>query len=173
MIAAGMASTAVITTGVAFAMFMIVVAAADIGVKVQLTGKESFYSFVGLAGNAAVKADVGSCQCHLCAAADAAADQNIGIQCAQNTGQCAVTAAVGVHHLCGNHLAILYIINFELLGVAKMLENHTVFIGNCNSHNGISFRFAVLLIKLLLETRAAVAETVFSIAKTEISAFDA
>jgi hypothetical protein len=39
MIAAGMASTAVITTGVAFAMFMIVVAAADIGVKVQLTGK--------------------------------------------------------------------------------------------------------------------------------------
>ena len=138
MIAAGMASTAVITTGVAFAMFMIVVTAADIGVKAQLTGKESFYSFVGLAGNAAVKADIGSCQCHLCAAADAAADEDIDALAGEQARQCAVALSVGTDDFGRNDLTVFHVIYFELFTVPKVLEHIPVFVCNRDSHNSDS-----------------------------------
>ena len=78
-------------TGMAFAVVMVVVVAADIGIKVQCACQEQGNSLIGIATDTAVELNTSLAECHLCAAADAAADQNIGIQCAQNTGQCAVT----------------------------------------------------------------------------------
>ena len=42
-----------------------------------------------------------------------------------------------------NDFAVRSFIKFELFGVAEMLKNLTVFIGNCNFHNGISFAIFV------------------------------
>ena len=70
------AAAAVVAAGVAFAVVMIVVIAADIGVECQLTGQQRFHCTVGAAGYTAVELNTGGCQSHLSAAADAAADQN-------------------------------------------------------------------------------------------------
>jgi len=171
MVTAGMAAAAVVAAGMAFAVLVVMVAAAHVGVEVQLVGQQGLYSLVCLTGNAAVQTDVGGSQRHLCTAADAAADQNVGVQSVQHTSQRTVTAAVGVYHLGGNHLAVLDVIDLKLLGVAKMLENHTVFISNCNSHKRNSFRFIIHLMNLLFETGAAAA-AVFAFAQAIVAAFD-
>ena len=57
----------------------------------------------------------------------------------QKACQRAVTAAVGINNFRMNDLAVRSFIKLKLLGVAEMLENLTVFIGNCNFHDGISF----------------------------------
>ena len=91
------------------------------------------------AADAAVELDTGLRQCHLGTAADAAADQGIHALLHQEARQRAVAAAVGVHHFLPDDLAVRHFIDLELLRVAEVLENLTVFIGNCNFHNGISF----------------------------------
>ena len=57
----------------------------------------------------------------------------------QEACQCAVTAAVGVNDFRMSDFAVRSFIKLELLGVTEMLKNLTVFIGNCNFHDGISF----------------------------------
>ena len=54
-----------------------------------------------------------------------------------------MTAAVGVNDFRMSDFAVRSFINLELLGVAEMLKDLTVFIGNCNFHNAISFAFFV------------------------------
>ena len=73
------------------------------------------------------------------AAADAAADERVHAVLHQKACQCAVTAAVGVNDFRMSDFAVRSFIKLELFGVAEMLKNLTVFIGNCNFHNGISF----------------------------------
>ena len=90
---------------------------------------------------AAVEGDACLLQSHPCAAADAAADQNIHIQRLQQAGQSAVAAAVGVHHFRRNDGTVFHFVNFELLGVTEVLEDHTVGISDCDFHS----RFAPLV----------------------------
>ena len=71
----------------------------------------------------------------LCAAADAAADQGVSLQLAQQARQSAVALAVGADHLAAHHLAVFHIVDLELGGVAEVGENKTILIGNCNSHS--------------------------------------
>ena len=134
MVSAGVGAAAVVTAGMVCAV-MIVVAAANIGVEIELTGQIGLHGCIGIALNTAVKFDSGVCQCHLSAAADTAADQNIGLQNRQYACQSTVTAAVGAYHLgVGDH-AVLHIIYLEGRGVAEMLEDLSVFVSNCNSHS--------------------------------------
>ena len=66
------------------------------------------------------------------------------VDCGQiDACQCAVTAAVGVNDFRMDNFAVCSFIKLELFGVAEMLKNLTVFIGNCNFHNGISFTIFV------------------------------
>ena len=129
----------VVSTGVAFAMMMVMVVAADIGIIDQLTLYQRFRSRVRAAADTAEKLNTGCIQRHPGAAAYAAADQNIHSQRLQNTGQGSVTASIGIHHLGRNDLALLNLVNLKLLSVAKMLEDLAVFISDCNSHNAYSF----------------------------------
>ena len=131
---AAVAAAAVITAGMLLTVVMVVVVAADIGIKVQCACQEQGNSLIRITANAAVKLDASLCQCHLCAAADAATDQHICLEVAQQTGQCAVTAAHGVDHLGGNDLAVFHIVDLKLGAVAKVLENISVFVSNCDSH---------------------------------------
>ena len=61
MVAAGMAA-------------VVVMAAADIGIVIEIAVDQRFYRFIGTAGNTSVKADAGFFQRRLGAAADAAAN---------------------------------------------------------------------------------------------------
>ena len=90
--------------------------------------------------------------CASAAAADAAADENVGLQLAEETGQSAVAAAVGGDNTQLRDLTVFHVIELKSFGVAKVLENLAVFIGNCNSHNSISFRFFILLTIMLFIT---------------------
>ena len=119
---------------VAFLMMVAVMIALNIGVEIQLSFQEGPDSGIRIAGHAAVQLDSGRCQRHLGTAADAAADQNFCLQSSQETGQSAMAAAVGVHHLGRNNSTILYIIDLKLLGVTKVLKDLSVRISNCNSH---------------------------------------
>jgi len=52
-----------------------------------------------------------------------------------------LAAAVGVNDFRMNDFAVRSFIKLEMFGVAEMPKNLTVFIGNCNFHNEISFAF--------------------------------
>jgi len=128
-------AAAVIAAGVAFAVVMVMMVALNIGIKAQITCQEVCDRCVGIAAAATVKLNTCLSQGHLCTAADAAADQNICIQCAQNTGQGTVTAATGVDHFGCHNGAVLNFVNLELLGVTEMLEDLAVGVSYCNFHN--------------------------------------
>ena len=132
-----------VAAGVAFTVVMVVVIALDIGIKFQGAGKHRLHRGIRIAGHAAEQPDTGLCQCHLRAAANTAADQNVHIQSVQNPCQCAVTAAAGVYHRGGNDLVVRHLVDLELLGVTKVLEDLTVLIGNCNFHNESPFGFRI------------------------------
>ena len=132
------AAAAVIAAGVTFTMVMVVMVALDIGVEAEITGQVIGNRCVGITGTAAVELNTGLCQCHLGTAADAAADQNICVQTAQHTCQSTMTAAVGVHHLRCNDCAVLHFVDLELLGVTEMLEDLTVSVSNCDSHDSFA-----------------------------------
>ena len=138
-----MAAAAVVAAVMTFAVFMVMMVAADVGIESQLTCKQSFHSGICTAGYTAEKLNACCCQRHLRAAADSAADEHIRIQCGQYSCQSAMTASVGIYNGGGNHLAILYVIHLKLLGVAEVLENLSILIGNCDSHKNNSFRFCV------------------------------
>ena len=74
--------------------------------------------------------------------AQAAADQDFNGLVRKEPRQSAVADPVGSDDLAGDDPALLYIIDLELLGSAKVLENVAVFIGCCNSHvNKFTFLF--------------------------------
>ena len=57
--------------------------------------------YIRVIGQGAVQqADTGLSQCHLGTAADSSANQGVNTALHQKTGQCTVTAAVGVNNLC-------------------------------------------------------------------------
>ena len=144
-----MVTAAAVLTAAAFVMVVMltVMIALHMGIEIQLACQESFHSRVSIAGNTAVQLDICCSQSHLSAAADTAADQNLCVQGIQHSGQSAVAAAVGVHDLGRNDLALCHIIDLKLLGVAKVLENFTVFISYRDSHIDSPFqRYVILLL---------------------------
>ena len=137
---AAMLTAAVVTAGVtSFAVLMVVVVAVNIGIIAQISAEQCVHRCVSVSADTAVELDARFGQRCLRSAADAAADQRIHAVLHQKARQRAVTAAVGINNFRMNDLAIRSFIKLKLLGVAEMLENLTVFIGNCNFHNGISF----------------------------------
>ena len=118
-----MAAAAVIAAIVTLAMVMLsMVVALDIGVVIQLSCQEGFHRSIRISGYTAVELDSRCCQRHLGTAADAAANQHLCLQGLQHACQCAMAAAVGIHHRGGDYLAVLHIIDLKQLGVSKVLE---------------------------------------------------
>ena len=143
MTAAIVASAAMITAYMAFAMVMVMMVTLDIGIEDQLTFQESCYCCICVAGHTTVQLDASLGQRHLCATADTAADQYICLQCCKNTSQCAMTAAVGVNNLRSNNCTVLYFVDLKLFGVAEVLEDFSVFVGYCDFHNIISLPLVI------------------------------
>ena len=70
------------------------------------------------------------------------------------------------------HFPFFYIINLKCFCVSKVLENLSVFICYCYSHNTFSFSHCIFLIKLLLVTSSKVAVATLTIADSEIPALN-
>ena len=148
-----MAFSMVMPALVAFPVVMAVVVAFGIGIILQRTLCQSLRGRIGRTGDPAVKLDARFSKCILCAHADAAADQRIHLRCFQETGQRAVTAAVGGHDLLRDDFTILHVIELELLRMTKMLKNLSVFVSYCDSHRIRSFLhdvFCSLIVELIV-----------------------
>ena len=73
-----------------------VVTAHDIRIKIQLTREEGSNCLVRTAGHTAVQLNARLIECHLCTAADAAADQRVNLIGREESGERTVTADVCV-----------------------------------------------------------------------------
>ena len=140
MMAAVVAAASMVAAGMALAVVMVVMIAAYVGIVSQLPCQECLHRFVRITGNAAVNLNTGTCQRHLRATADAAANQNLRAHAAQQACQSAVAAAAGIIDLGGYDLAVLNLINLKLGGMSKMLEDFPLPISNRDFHFLYPFR---------------------------------
>ena len=135
-----MLAAAVVTAGVtSLAVLMVMVVTVNIGIVAQISAEQCAHRCVSFSTDTAVELDTRLGQSCLRTAADASANQSVHTVLHQEACQCAVTAAVGVNDFRMRDFAVRSFIKLELFSVAEMLKNLTVFIGNCNFHNGISF----------------------------------
>ena len=141
---AAMLAAAVVAAGVtSFAVLMVVVVAVNIGIIAQISAEQCVHRCVSVSADTAVELDTRFGQSCLRTAADASADQSVYAVLHQKARQGTMAAAIGINDFRMNDLAIRSFIKLKLLGVAEMLENLTIFIGDCNFHNGFSFAFFV------------------------------
>ena len=135
-----MFAAAVVTAGVtSLAVRMIMVVTVNIGIVAQISTEQCAHRRVSVPADTAVELDARFDQSRLRTAADTSANQSVHAVLHQESCQCAVTAAVGVNDFRMDDFAVRSFIKLELFGMAEMLKDLTVFIGNCNFHNGISF----------------------------------
>ena len=141
---AAMLAAAVVTASVTFlAMLVVIVVTVNIGIMAQISAEQCVHRCFSVPADTAVELDARFGQSRLRTAADASANQSVHAVLHQEACQCAVTAAVGVNDFRMNDFAVRSFIKLELFSVAEMLKNLTIFIGNCNFYNGISFAIFV------------------------------
>jgi hypothetical protein len=126
-VAMAAAAVVVVATAVVVTLTVMVVTV-GVGVKTQAALDERLHSCVRAATNSAVYLYAGLGQGLACAAAYAAADERHDAQLTEHTGEGTVTGAVGADYLGRHNLIRLNFIELELLSVAKMLKNLSVFI---------------------------------------------
>ena len=123
-----------LAAGVACAVRVVVMVAARLGVIGERTVKQCLHRRVRAAAHAAVKPDAGFGECRLRAAANAAADDHIGVIRHEKARQRAVAAAVRGHDGRRRDGTVGHVVELECLRAAKVLKNVSVFIRNCNAH---------------------------------------
>ncbi len=149
-----LAATAVFTASVILAVMMVMVVTFGIGIISKVTCNKALYRLVCISVDTAIELNACLGKCHLCAAANAAADQHIDIELGKKTGKCAMSASVGVDDLCRKNFIAFNGINLELLRVTEVLKNFTIAISYCDFHLMISFRFVFSLFKDFLNCTA-------------------
>ena len=147
-------ATAVFTASVILAVMMVMVVTFGIGIISKVPCNKALYRFVCISVDTAIELNACLGKCHLCAAANAAADQHICIELGKKPCECAMSASVGIDDLCRKNSIPVYGINLELLRVAEMLKNFTIAISYCDFHLMISFRFVFSLFKDFLNCTA-------------------
>ena len=130
-----MTAAAVAAASMSFAMPVAVMVAMHRRVIGQFPSQEIVHGSIGLSLHAAIEGDARMSQGVL-GAADAPANQGVNLFFLQEGGQCAMACAVAVKDMGFLDLVVLYGVDFELLGVAEMLENLAVFVGDCKLHDG-------------------------------------
>ena len=149
-----LAATTVFTTSVILVVMMVMVVAFGIGIISKVPCNKALYRLVSISVDTAIELNACLGKCHLCAAANAAADQHIDIELGKKTGKCAMSASVGVDDLCRKNFIAFNGINLKLLRVTEVLKNFTIAISYCDFHLMISFRFVFSLFKDFLNCTA-------------------
>ena len=132
-------AAAMAAAGVAFSVAVMV--AAHGRVIGKLACQEIMHGCISFALYAAVKGDASAGQSILGTGADAAANQGVDVFLLQEGGQSAVACAIAVKHMGLFDGSVLDGIDFELAGVAEVLENLSVVIGDCEFHETASFLY--------------------------------
>ena len=149
-----LAATTVFTTSVILAVMMVMVVTFGIGLISKVPCDKALYRFVCISVDTAIELNTGLGKCHLCAAANAAADQHIDIELGKKTGERTMSTSVGVDDLSGKNVIPVYGINLKLLRVTEVLKNFTFTISYCDFHLMISFRFVLSLFNDFLNCTA-------------------
>ena len=126
------ATTALVTVAV-----LVTMASASAGSTLglyNLAGKEGIYDVVAIACRAGEDIDAGLSESANSPAADATADEHVNATRCKHAGKGAMTGTVRAYHLRRYNLTILNVVDLELLRTAKVLENLTVFVRDCNPH---------------------------------------
>ena len=116
------------------ALFVVMVRAVDIRVKDELTGQIVCNNSICIAGNAAEQLNARLCQSRLRTGTNAAAEDGIRTVLYKEAHQCTVALTIGRDHLTAQDLTVFCIVDFELCGVAEVLEHLTIFVRNCDFH---------------------------------------
>ena len=132
-------AAAVSAAGVTCCVLVTVVVTGRVVVLHKCLREERLDSLVSAARVSAIKCDTCFAHSHLRTAADSAADKHISLNVFQETCKCVMTRTVCADKLLFDYLSVCNIIQLEHLCSAEMLENLSVFIGYCNSHNSHSF----------------------------------
>ena len=172
---AAMLAAAVVTAGVtSLSVLVVMVVTVNIGIVAQTSAEQCAHRRISVPADTAVELDARFGQSCLRTAANASADQSVHAVLHQEACQCAVTAAVGVNDFRTDDFAVRSFIKLELFGMAEMLKDLTVFIGNCNFHNGISFAIFVrfFCVGSLHPAAAAAVGCLLSSADTVVSSGD-
>ena len=135
--AAAVAACAAAPTGGSFKtvgiFFVVVMVAVGAGVD-QFAPQIGLHGLVRASGCACADLDAGFFQGRLSARAEAAADQHVDGFVRQQARQRFMAAAVGTHHLGGQHFAVFHVVDLELFRMSEVLEHFAVFVSNCNFH---------------------------------------
>ena len=114
-----MASAAMISARVTFAVFMVMITGWILVLHKRLC-KESLYRFIGTAHISSVEGDASLLHSHLCASADTSADQNVSLCIFQKSRKSTVSCAHCSNYLFAYDLAVSNIVELELLGLTEM-----------------------------------------------------
>lgn len=115
-------------------LVVVVVGAVNVRVKDQPAGQIIRNSDVCQTGDAAEHLDAGLHQRDLRTGADAAAEDDVCAVLDEKADQCAVALTVGGGDLTVQNGTVFDLIELELFGTAKVLEDHPVFKRNCDFH---------------------------------------
>ncbi len=139
MVAASMSFTMMVTASMSLAVMMTVVVTSGVGIIGERSFRKSLCGVIRRALDSGIEHDSHIRKRCLGSHADPAADQSVCFYCLQETRKGAVSVPVGINNLLIHDLSIFDVIQLELFGVAKVLEDLSVFICNCNSHGIRSF----------------------------------
>ena len=138
--AAGMTAVAasVAAAAVPFAMIVMMIAV-EIGIDSQGSVDKGCGNFIHIAGCAADQLDPGFRQRHLCAAADAAADQKINAAIGKQSRQCTVTGFPAGDDFFGSDFTVFHCKNGEFRCMTEVLKDLIVFAGDRKFHNRVPY----------------------------------
>ena len=152
--------------GMTFAVMLMVMIAVCVRIILQRARRKRLCRFIRRTFHPGVKPDPdlrNGCPAHC---TDSAAKQHVRFCRFQKTCKSAMMDAVGVGDLFVYDLPFLDVVQFELLRLAEMLENFSVLIGDCDSHDGSSFQCNILLnLKRFIFAAAADDQQLLSVRK--------
>ena len=127
-------ATVIFTIMTPIAVLVVVVVALDVRVIAEIVRKIRLDRCVASSADTTVEFDTRIGKCHLRTTADTSADENISTDDRQKSHKCSVSLTVGVDYFRGYDCIILNFIDLELLRVAEMLKDLSVFVSNCYFH---------------------------------------
>ena len=128
-----------VNTATISVVMMAMMVASCVRIIRQRSGSESLCRHIRRSLNTCIQFDSRVVQSHLSAHSDAATNEGVHLGRLQETGQRAVSAAVRVHNLLADDLSVLSVVKLELLAMAEMLENLSVFVCYRDPHGITSF----------------------------------
>ena len=134
-------AAAVFSASVLPAVMMVMVVTFGIGIISKITCSKALCRLVCISVDTPIELNACLGKCHLCTAANAAADQHIYIELGKKSGQCTMSASIGIDYFSRENFISFDGINLKLFRMAEVLKNFTITISYCDFHLMISFRF--------------------------------